>query len=425
MIPFAVIAVAMLAVAIAWLVVPLLHRRGTTVLEREASNVALLRDQADELDADVRSGTLSAEGREQAQRELEERVLQEALPLHASRAVVPGAGRKTVWTIAALMPVAAIALYALWGNFTAFAPQAPVAAKGPGTMTAAEIEPLIAKVIARLEQEPDNAQGWIVLARTYYAINRYAEAAQAFERAVRLVPGDATLLADYADALGAARQSLQGKPAELVARALAIEPRNWKALALAGTASFDRQDYRQALVHWEALKAIVPADAPLAQSIDASIAEARQLGAFAPAPPGGSGAFVAAPDTARPAAPPAGGSAVAGTAVAGTISLDPKLTAQARPDDTVFIFARAADGPRMPLAILKRQAKDLPLRFKLDDSMAMAPNATLSSAAQVVVGARITKSGAALPQSGDLEGYSAAIKPGATSVDVVIDRVVP
>ncbi|MEP7208514.1 MAG: c-type cytochrome biogenesis protein CcmI, partial [Casimicrobiaceae bacterium] len=114
-----------------------------------------------------------------------------------------------------------------------------------------------------------------------------------------------------------------------------------------------------------------------------------------------------------------------GAAVAGTVSLDPKLAARARPDDTMFVFARAADGPRMPLAILKRQVKDLPLRFKLDDSMAMAPNATLSSAAQVVVGARITKSGAAMPQSGDLEGYSAAIKPGAASVDIVIDRVVP
>ncbi|MEP7209106.1 MAG: c-type cytochrome biogenesis protein CcmI, partial [Casimicrobiaceae bacterium] len=344
MIPFAVIAVAMLAAAIAWLVVPLLRRRGTTVLEREASNVALLRDQADELDADVRSGTLSPAGREQAQRELEERVLQEAVPLQASRTVAPGAGRKTVWTIAALMPVAAIALYALWGNFTAFAPQAPVAARGPGTMTAAEIEPLIAKVIARLEQEPDNAQGWIVLARTYYAINRYAEATQAFERAVRLVPGDATLLADYADALGAAQQSLQGKPAELIARALAIEPRNWKALALAGSAAFDRQDYRQALVHWDTLKSIVPADAPLAQTIDASIAEARQLSGRAPAAPDGSGASGTSPGAARAVAPPAGGTAVAGAAVAGaavagtavagaavagTVSLDPKLAARA------------------------------------------------------------------------------------------------
>ena len=177
--------------------------------------------------------------------------------------------------------------------------------------------------------------------------------------------------------------------------------------------AFERKDYKQAALYWEKTKASVPATSPLASSIDASIAEARQLAGLA--------IGETAPKSATTAAP----AAPAGASIAGTVSIAPALVAKAAPTDTVFIFARAADGPKMPLAILRKQVKDLPAAFTLDDSMAMAPNFALSKFQSVVVGARVSKSGNATPQAGDLEGFSPAVKVGAMGLAVVIDRALP
>ncbi len=430
MIPFAVIAVAMVAIALAWLVVPLLRQRRTASIAREASNVAILRDQLKELDADLRNGAVSPEQHQQARRELEQRVLEESVPQQPAQptsVAATSAGRRTVWALAAVIPVAAIALYALWGNFESFSPMAQTSQH---QMSSEQIGQMVAKLEARLQKEPENADGWLVLARTYYSMGRYQEATRAFERASKLIPDDASLLADYADALGATQQSLQGKPTELVAQALKIDPRHWKALALAGTAAFDRQDFKQAVAYWEQLKAVAPADLEMAKTIDSSIAEARQLGGLA----GAANAGAPMPATSAPNAPtvaknaPAGSPAapaMPGSKLEGTVSLSPQVAAKASPDDLVFIFARAAEGPRMPLAIIKRQVKDLPAPFTLDDSTSMAPNMTLSSFPEIVVGARVSKSGNAMPASGDLEGVSLPVKAGATGVKVVIDRAVP
>jgi cytochrome c-type biogenesis protein CcmH len=288
-----------------------------------------------------------------------------------------------------------------------------------------------------------------MLARTYYSLKRYNDAVPAFEKATTLIPNDGGLLADYADAVGAAEGGLHGKAQALIVRALAADPTHWKALALAGTAAFERKDYKQAALYWEKTKATVPAGSPFASSIDASIAEARQLGGLgptaAPAPApvaaaapregaakaAASAAPVPSPPTSAPAAASAATSAASTTSaatnatIAGTVSLAPALAAKVTPTDTVFIFARAAEGPKMPLAILRKQVKDLPAAFTLDDSMAMAPNFALSKFPSVVVGARVSKSGSAAPQAGDLEGLSPAVKVGVTGLAVVIDRALP
>jgi len=194
-----------------------------------------------------------------------------------------------------------------------------------------------------------------------------------------------------------------------VRRALEIDPDHWKALALAGTAAFERKDYRQAVAYWERLQRLVPPDSEIGRSVNASIAEAQELG-----------------DTkaAGKAAPKAAASAT-GARVTGRVSLAQGLVGKAQPTDTVFIFARAAGGPPMPLAVLRKQVKDLPLEFALDDSMAMAPSLKLSGFPEVIVGARISRSGSATPQSGDLQGLSQPVKVGATGVAVVIDTAVP
>jgi len=427
-ITFVLIAAAMVAAALAWILVPLLRGRSGASVAREASNVAILRDQLRELDADLGNGTLSREQYDQARAELERRVLDESKAASAPAKATPSAA--AAWTaaiVAGALPIAALVIYVALGNFDAFSPIAARdtggAAAGRHDISPEQIDKMIAEVVARLEKDPGNVQGWTVLARTYYALNRYPEAVRAFERAVALAPQDANLLADYADALGATQGgSLQGKPLELVERALAADPTQWKALALAGTAAFDRKDYAKAVAYWEQLKTSVPPGSAIAQSIDSSIAEARELGGLkgGGAPPV---AIAKAPPASATRAPKA--ETASEKSVAGTIKLAPALAAKASPDDTVFVFARATQGPKMPLAILRKQVRDLPLTFTLDDSMAMAPNMALSNFGEVVVGARVSRSGQAVPQSGDLEGQSAPVKVGSRNIDVVIGTTIP
>jgi cytochrome c-type biogenesis protein CcmH len=408
---FAAIAAAMVVAAVAWVLVPLLRHRAGGEVDRSASNAAILRDQLRELDADLARGAISAEHHAQARQELERRVLEEVPGQPASAA---GAQRGTPWVaalFAAVVPIAAVLLYLAVGSPEALGPQAAARAGGPGhDFTPEQVEKMVSDLAARLANEPDNLEGWVVLARTYHVLKRYDAAAAAYERALKLAPHEPDLLADFADALGTAQGgNLAGKPLALVKRALEIDPTHWKALALAGTEAFNRKDYGTAVAYWEKLRAHAPAGSQLAQSIDASIAEARSLGGLgSSAPP----AVAAAP-------------VAAGGRVTGTVALGAALRDRASPEDTVFVFARAADGPRAPLAILRRQVKDLPFEFALDDSMAMAPNMKLSSFPEVVVGARVSRSGNATPQSGDLEGFSGPVRVGASGVAVVIDAARP
>lgn len=431
MIAFVLIAALMVAVALAWVLIPLLRHRGAVDVDRAASNVAILRDQLRELDADLANRVVPAEQYEPARRELEQRVLEESQS-SGTAASKTTAGAWPAIVLGALVPIAAAVLYAFLGSPDAFSPQAQVAAAtaNPHDGNSAQVGDMVAKLAARLEQEPENVEGWVVLARTYYVMKRFPEAARAFEKAVALAPDVPDLLADYADTLGAAQGgNLQGKPTELVQRALRIDPTHWKALALAGTAAFAQKDYRKAVEHWERLKPTVPPGSDIARSIDASIAEARQLGGLPPGPvavappppaPAATVAAAAPPKSSAPTAP-----ALPGSSVAGSVKLGAAVAAKAAPTDTVFIFARPAEGSRMPLAILKMQVKDLPASFALDDSMAMTPAMKISSFPDIVVGARVSKSGSAMPSSGDLEGLSKPVKAGTTGIAIVIDSALP
>lgn len=437
MIAFVIIAAVMVAAALAWVLVPLLRRHGHLVVDRAASNLSLLREQRQELDGDLARGVLTPERYTQALAELERTVLDESAGADAPAPVGPSTA--STWTavvVAAGIPILAVVLYLTLGSRDAFAPQvasAPAKA-GEHAVTPAEIEAMAAQLTTKLQQDPNNAEGWVMLARTYYALKRFPDAAGAFEHAVALVPDNAALLSDYADTLGSAQGgTLAGKPQELIDRALKADPNYWKALALAGTAAFDAKDYRKAVDYWERTKKVVPAESDFAKGLDASIAEARELGGMAAfsanAPATMAPATVSAATRPAPAsvastaqASPAAG---AGKTLAGTVRLAPTLAAQAAPTDTVFVFARAAQGSRMPLAIVRTQVKDLPYTFTLDDSSAVAPDMVLSKFPEVVVGARVSKSGQVMPGTGDLEGLSAPVKVGSAGVAVVIDRTLP
>jgi cytochrome c-type biogenesis protein CcmH len=193
-----------------------------------------------------------------------------------------------------------------------------------------------------------------------------------------------------------------------IEKALAINPDHRKALALAGTAAYERGDFPGAVKRWERLLKTVPPESEGARSIQASIDEARAR------------AGLLAPPASKPSVDEGGVARVGGL-----VTLAPELAAKAAPDDTLFVYARAAKGPPMPLAIQKLKVKDLPAAFALDDSMSMAPGMTISRFPEIVVMARVSKSGQATPQSGDLEGSVGPVKVGGTNLQIVIDKVRP
>jgi len=403
-IAFVVLGAVLIAGALLFIVPPLLRRSLRTGATRDAVNVAVYRDQLRELEGDLRAGTLAADQHEKARREIEARLLADVGGGEAP-AQSPRRARAVALALGLAVPLCALAVYLAVGNPGALLSQTSEGGNRHG-LSAQQFEALVARLAARLKDNPEDAEGWMMLGRSYAVLGRFGEASEAYAKAAARTPRDAQLLADYADALAMAQgRTLRGEPERILLRALAVDPDNVKALLLAGTAAFDRGDHSAAVRHWERVLGLLPKESDMIQRVQASIAEARSL----------SGSAVGKAQVARPA--PAGG----GGRVSGVVRLAPELTGKVAPGDTVFIFARAVEGPRMPLAILRKRGSDLPAEFTLDDSMAMAPQMKLSAFPRVVVGARVSKSANASPQPGDLQGLSAAVKVGAKSVSVVID----
>jgi cytochrome c-type biogenesis protein CcmH len=405
---FVVIAALLVVVALAWVVPPLLRGSHAAAVDRTQMNLAILRDQLAELDAELARGALSPEQHAESRAELERRALDEtAAPV---KAPTSRGGRIVAAFVVVLVPLASAALYLTLGDPGAFDPGSTQAQSDHTKQPSPEqIEAMLARMAQRLQNEPDNVEGWSMLARSYYVMRRYADAVGAYERLVKLVPADPGLLTDYADALAMREgRRIAGRPLELVQQALKLDPNNLKALAMAGTEAFDRKDYKGAVEYWERLRAAAPPDSEIGRNVTGSINEARALGGLGEAPP------VAAATAAAPAA-----------RVQGTVRLDPALAARTAPNDTVFVFARAAAGPRVPLAVLTLRAADLPAQFALDDSMAMSPQFKLSGQKSVLVSARVSKSGRADSAPGDLEAEGVPVPVGASGVVVTIDRVVP
>lgn len=413
---FSILAVLMAAGALLF-VLPTLLRKEAVVTShalRDEVNLTVLRDQLRELDADLAAGTIDATGHASARQELERRVAEDVQP-HAAVIGSTAGKRWTAVVVGLAMPLIAVSLYLLLGSPAGLDPSKVSAPKDQAhEVTEEQIVNMVAGLANRLKDKPDDVEGWSMLARSYNALGRFADAADAYARLVKLLPGNADMLADYADTLAMSlNKSLQGEPEKLIMRALEADPKNIKALALSGSAAFERRDYQAAVTQWKKILLLVPPESDIARSTMSSIGEAQAL---AGEPAGAQAPVVAAAPVA--AAPVA---AAAAAEVGGTVELDPALRAKVADTDSVFIFARAAEGPRFPLAVLRKQVKDLPVSFVLDDSMSMVPNAKLSGFPMVVVGARISKSGSATPTAGDLEGLTEPVKPGAKGLKIQIN----
>lgn len=403
-------AAALLLATLALLLRPyLLRRKRGSALTQRRINIAIYRDQLDELERDRAGGALAEADYATAREEIQRRLLEDGSASEAEPAPV-ASGRGTLVAIALVVPLLAGGLYAWLGNPTALNPPKP-----EHKVSAAEIDAMVTKLAARLEQE-DNPQGWVMLARSYKMLERYDEAAKAYGRAGSFIDSEPALLADYADILVAGSGSFAGKPGELIAKALKLDPDHAHALWLSGTAAFEAGQFSRAVTDWERLLAQLPPDSEEARSVQGSLGEARAKGGK------GSGATPAAKE--KPAAkdPQKVG---AGATVKGSVELAAALKGKAAPTDTVMVIARPADGSRMPVAVLRVKASELPLQFTLDDALSMNPDQAISKHKEVSIEARISKSGMANPQPGDLLSAAQTVKVGAAGIKLVVDQVRP
>lgn len=417
MVLFWVLATLMTAVALAFVLVPLLRRRAPAGPSLPEANLDVLRAQRREIEADVARGILPADARDEALAELVARADADLAP-----DTRPPVSAKRPWVTAAIagvgIPALAFGLYLAVGMPSAADPKG--LARNDAPVTDAQIVAMVENLAQKVRERPDDVRGWTLLARSMAALGRYEESARAYEHLAKIDPKNPQVLADHADALGMAQgRKLAGKPYELARAALELDPKHRKSLALAGTAAMDTGDYAAALRYWQRLAADLPADSEDAAQVRAITQEvrARAMAAgtkLAPEVP----AVASAP---KAAAPKAG----APKTVAGSVSVAPEVAAKVSQSDTVFIFARAEGGPRIPLAVIRSTAGQLPIAFALDDSMAMSPQSKLSEADAVRVEARVSRSGNATPQPGDLIGRSAVVKPGTQDVKVVVNQVVP
>ncbi|HEC19919.1 MAG TPA: c-type cytochrome biogenesis protein CcmI [Gammaproteobacteria bacterium] len=416
MMVFWLVAVLLIAAALLFLLPPLIQKikRDTDedTFDRDELNVTIFKDQLAELERDLAAGVLTQEQFDAAKHDLERSFLQDANTEDGESVAQTDhiIGRSAAVVIAVVIPILAVSLYNLLGSGEAglhpedARPQ--VQAEGhDGTL-----EEQVRKLQDHLQQNPDDVEGWVMLARSYYFLKQYGAAAETFARASSMVQdSNPELLADYADALAMANgRNMAGKPFELVKKALQIQPRFQKALWLAGTATYQAGDYEATLDYWKRLLAIFPKGSDNYLQMQKNIAEIQQK--------------LGLPIDAEIQAAAA---AANGPRITGVVRLDESLMLDAAVGDTLFVYARAAKGPRMPLAIVRKTVKDLPLEFTLDDSMAMNPAMKLSNFQQVVVGARISKSGNAMPQPGDMQAVSAPVNVAeAPHVELVIKQVI-
>jgi cytochrome c-type biogenesis protein CcmH len=409
---------------------PLLKRQAQMTSEQEKT-LPVYRQQFSELEQDLTNGLLTDEQYQTARHELERRVLEETGSIETSSTTSGGLVnlRFVALSLVMIIPAASGVLYWTLGNPAAMTHPAasPMAAQGGAGDERQMMEglnTLMERLKKKLEQNPNDATGWTMLARSYMAMERYADAVPAFDKAFKLNPNNADMLADYADALAIHQgRKLEGKPETMIQKALKVDPNHVKALMLAGTIAYNRKDFSLAVKDWERARANLPpgSDPEDGEQIAAAIGDAKRRMGGAPMMAAANAPMA---QSAMPAEHPPVKKAGASRAITGKVVLGPNMAGKALPD-TLFVFAKDVAGPPMPVSIVRASKKDLPFTFRLDDSTSPMPSRKLSDIDTVVIVARLSKSGQAMPGSGDLEGMSQPIKPGTENVTIVIDRERP
>ncbi|MCU7829468.1 MAG: c-type cytochrome biogenesis protein CcmI [Candidatus Thiodiazotropha sp. (ex Myrtea sp. 'scaly one' KF741663)] len=430
---FWILTAGLIALAMAFFVLPILRRRFQTGISADELNLSVFKQQLAELDSDLEAGNLDQQRYDAAKKDLEKELLSDVPGDHTQADVVAAKGGRWMALTALAIPVAALVLYQMIGSpeiIQRLAQQPAPSNTGqaqtqnPNMDKLPPMDELVRRLAEKMEQQPDNQEGWIMLGRSYMTMKQYPEAMDAYEQAMKLDDNNVSLLLAYGEAIAAiSGNSFTGKAAPLIEKAHKLEPDNPNTLWMAGIVSYQQGNFQAALTRWEKLQALLTPQSSELESVSNAIDDARKQLGMAPVEP-------ALPQIAQTgSAPPKPTPAPAATGAKNIqvkVTLSPEMSAKASPDDLVFIYAKATSGPPMPLAAARKRVRDLPLTIALDDSMAMMPQMKLSAFPEVVVGARVSLSGSPSAQSGDLEGEVKPVVPGQSEpVNVVISSVHP
>jgi cytochrome c-type biogenesis protein CcmH len=375
---------------------PLFFPAKESATSRRQMNAAIYREELDKLEADRLVGTVDSHSYEQTHAEMRQRLFQDTD--EADDLAVLGSPKKTIIGICLFVAILSAGFYFYLGDAAQIAEQST-----EKPMTQESVEKMVEEFAAKMDKEPDNLKGWAMLARSYRILGRNTDAANAYARAGSFVDSDPQLLADYADVLAAnANGNFAGKPQQLINKALAQDPNNLLALWLSGTAAFNAQNYKAAVQSWEKLAKQLPPETDEARAIASSIAEARSKGGLAPA--------------STPV--------ISNQGVSGQVEIVPELKSKIKAGDVLMVIARKP-GERMPVTVLKTAVTAFPMSFVLNDALAMSPNALISQMPEVSVEVRISKTGMAMPEPGDLISMPQTIKVGTTNARLVIEQIRP
>jgi cytochrome c-type biogenesis protein CcmH len=389
---FLISAFLLLVLVLLLLLRPFMFPAKVEATSRRQMNAAIYREELEKLEAERTAGSITAADYEIAHAEMRQRLFQDTNE-EDDRSVM-GSSKLTVISLCLFVSVLSAGFYFSLGDATRIADQG-----NQQPMTQEGVEAMVSEFAAKMEKDPTNLKGWVMLARSYRILGRNEDAAKAYERADDFINSDPQLLADYADVLAAnANGSFAGKPLKLINQALSLDPNNLMALWLSGTASYTSGNYRAAVQTWEKLAQQLPPGTEEARSIAESISDARTKGGLSSR------------------------AVVSNKGISGKIEISAVLKSQVKSGDIVMVIARKP-GERMPVAVLKTSASEFPMNFALTDALAMNPSAPLSQIAEASIEVRISKTGMAMPEPGDLISAPQTVKVGASNVRLVIDQV--
>jgi cytochrome c-type biogenesis protein CcmH len=373
---------------------PFLFPTKVQATSRRQMNAAIYREELDKLEVERNTGLITEADYEIAHAEMRQRLFQDTT--EEDDLATLGSTKKTAIGICVFIVVISSGLYFSFGDVYRVAQknsETPISQEG--------VEKMVTEFAAKMEKDPSNLQGWVMLARSYRILGRNQDAVKAYERAGSFVDSDPQLLADYADTLAAnANGNFAGKPLSLINQALKLDPNNLMALWLSGTAAFNANNYRSAVQTWEKLALQLPPNSEEMKMIEGSIAEARSKGGLAP-----KATIISSAKE-----------------ISGQIELAGDMKSKVKQGDTVMVIARQV-GERMPVAVLKIPVAQFPMSFVLNDTLAMNPSAPLSKLTEVSIEVRISKTGMAKPETGDLISAVKTIKVGTENVRLLVDQV--
>lgn len=403
---FLLLTLAIAVIAVLLLLRPLFYKEGQqSKVERDAVNIQAAATRLSELKLELENGLISEERFDNYKLELETAAVDDLRNTTSIETQEHKGNRILAVIVALLVPLLSITIYQQQGNEAAFHPELQT---DESAIESHEIENMLTAVEKEVLENPDDVEGRIALGQIYFEMERYSDAANVYRELNELRPKEPDVMVNYAEALARSHGNrLTGKPTELLNAALEIEPKHVGALWLAGFAEQQADNKDGALTHWRNLLAGVEENTEMQKHLESLISELES-------------------GTPTPEVVTSNQSGAVQQSIQVKVALSSEFLSKVDPNTTLFVYARASEGPPMPLAVHKGLAKDLPITVTLDDSMAMMPQMSLSNFPKVIVGARLSSNGQPQGQSGDYEGYSAAIEVSTNPVvDILINSVKP